>query len=267
MSDKKPANANPILPTTTYSQQLLQQWLPLKNIIWLHGASHSQQEQAMPLIISDDVIYHTLQSPYHTFIMAALNAVSKTEYLRIALLQQKNESISEAQKQGIQTQAQLKIPEDLLDQISVTSLETLQKQLLSKIEMQHDAWQNNIERWANDICAILFNNNYELNQDEVHEFVREERYYDLEARAKEMRIEFKTIKQPKFADYYRLKTRILLQSYLSRRQLPHTSDELNKSLALCKDYFNQIGHDESELNSIQTQEIQSELGILDRDDL
>lgn len=266
MSDNKNTKVNPILPSTTYTQHLLQQWLPLKSLIWLHGASISQYEQAMPLILHDDIISYAINSPYKDFFLASLRAVSKTEHLRIALLQQKNESISEAQKQGIDTRDQLKIPDDLLEQISITSLETLQKQLLSKIEMQHEAWQNNLERWANDIITILSSNNFDLKQDEIKDFSNEERYCDLEARAKELRIEFKAIKQAKFSDYYRLKTRILIQRYLSGRQLEHTTEAINKAMAFCKDYFMQINHDESELNIIQTDEIKSELGILDRDD-
>jgi hypothetical protein len=262
MRTKAPARTSKLLPTTNYSQQLLQQWQPLKALIWQHGASLAQREQGQPIIMHDDITRTAINSPYYHFFTNALAAASKTERLRIALLQQKNESISDAASQGMDTAAQQKIPDDLAEQISITSLETSQKQLFEKIYLQHDAWQNNLSRWAEATINILVNSGFEFTPEEVADFQVEERYHDLEARAAELAIEFKKAAEPTFADYYQLKSRILLQGALSRRQKPHTSDILDSALTCCSEHFTQIKHDEIELNNIQQHEIVDELGIL-----
>lgn len=253
-----------IIPATTYSRMLLSEWLPLKNLIWLHGSNINQRKEQQPNQLNDDIIAAALESPYFDFFVHAFNALARIEKLRLTLLQQKDESLQEARREKLDVDDSDPIPESVLEKVSLTGLENLQQQLFNRIELQHDQWQQNHERWAEDLLAILIEENIELSEDEQAEFYDEERFCDLFSRAREVSMPFKQRKgsSPSFATYFELKTRLLLHNALSYRQLPHTADDISDKVKPCNNYFSQVGHDEKQLRQLQAEEIASEMGIL-----
>lgn len=229
---------------TTYTKSYLTDWQLMKKLLHLYNdrikdiKEFKETNKLKPL--TQQLLNDALSGPYQHFFRQKLNAYQKILYAKEQLTLHETDILENTH---IDTEDMLST--NLLDTISMSKVNELQKQLTQLTQQHNSEWQEKINEWQTILIDII-GNNYGLSETEAYQFTINEPISELLERFEGLNLSIPKIKSSSmgFSNYLTLKTDLAIHSTLARQHQAHQQSDVNKNLKTFKDLFEKIKEEE-----------------------
>jgi len=245
----------------THARITLSDWHVLAKLIAKHSAfikDRPQQEEteteSTPSALSQREIDDAFNGPLQQFFKQASTAYSAIARVRIHLNMREDEAFKDKRADIPEED---KVPENILEQTSISDLNKIQNQLDDLILTHGDYWEQCFEAWNNHMLQRLSDIGLTLSDIEIKEFYDPEPVSELRDRFISLNIPLPKMKKSgmNVSTYLTLKSDIAIQSALSRQHLPHQQADIQKFLKQLKTDFSNIQKQEEDISAEQKSEI------------
>ena len=252
---------------TTYAKTMLHSWPDvtalLKQII---RTSSPQAKQDTEKFVTQKTIQIAISSPYHHWINSLLAAYSQLADYSLQRSAHKEKVIKDSiQKHQIKTSIISKQPltAGQLKKLSVSKLETMQKDLGTIIKQQYTDWKEFYQHWSSKIIEKLAACDITLDENECHDLKRYDQVSEVVAQinASQLTIDKELYNPRDFTDYLKLKSILALHNATLRQQQTSTIKLINKQMKHLKSLFSLLAKQEQQQIKQQQQQQQAVLSI------
>lgn len=237
----------------THARITLSDWHVLAKLIAKHGAlikDRPQQEgaetESTPSVLSQREIDDAFNGPLQHFFKQASTTYAAIARVRIHLNMREDEAFKDKRADIPEED---KVPENILEQASISDLNKIQNELDDLMLAQSEHWEQCLEAWNNHLLQRLSDIGLSLSDIEIKEFYDPEPISELSDRFVSLNIPLPKMRKSEmnFSTYLTLKSDIAIQSALSRQHLPHQQSDIQKLLKQLKTDFNDIRQQEQEI--------------------
>ena len=240
----------------TYQRVLLSDWQTMAKLLFKHSAllkqgGYNEKEfnEDPTNVLTDRQINDSLQGPYSAFFLSHIQTFSKLARWRMAAHIEKEDSLKDNLSSLDKT---LKIPLKKIETVGIDGIKELEEQLNELVSTHNQEWEGQLFFWQISITGALKSDGLELAEIETDDFNAPEPLSELLERYKGLNLEPIKVNYPLcFADYFRLKAYLLIQSALSRQHLAHDDKTIQKNMKILKKPLQEIEKSEKKLLNTQ----------------
>lgn len=243
--------------TGTYTKNILIDWSPLSNYMlekttWVRDTiqSATDTQSIKSPTLSDQQINDALNGPMQLFFKQHLRAYATISKVETALTISSDDLFKDSEHP---IDSFFGVPESLLAKIDFSSLKELRKQCDTLTKEHYEQWQSNIQTWTNILLQDFKKNNLTLSDLEIQEFSINQPISEIEDRFIHLKLASPDLKKTgcDFQEYFTLKSTLVIQSALSRSQLPNTDRDIQNILKSPQHTLKLINKAEKELSKTQ----------------
>lgn len=211
--------------------------------------SDTSSEAATPSLLSLEEMDEILLGPYAAFVKQQCKVYGTLAKVRLAASTADEAAFKEARAMSKAKETTASIPKTVLEQASLSSLDTLQKELDALTLQQNEEWEKHYTAWVQQLITWLEKEDIALTRSEVEEMQRYEPITILKNHYAELGISLPKLKNKEmfFSDYMKLRSRLVIINALSRQHEPHEEADLKKIFKNAKSIFDTIQLEEKTL--------------------
>ncbi len=252
---------------TTYMRVLLNDWQGLADLMQSHASpivgevKTESTPESVKERLTEKQIEDALSGPYATFFQQKLAAYAVYARINMAVLAKEDNPLKNAAEKYELSDADeaikaVQLNKSLLEKLTPANMQKIRKDLDKLVEDHFDNWQTQIEEWYKDICQASKRVKVALSDSEQEQLCADEPISEIKDRYADLNLPWPKLKQngANFREYIQLKVYLAIQSTLSRQQLPHGVEEVNRKQKLLKSTYKRIAEAEEELTTKQQKE-------------
>ena len=241
----------------TYARAMLTDWRPLAKVMQQHTellieSTHKESENdaAQPQIINRRQFDDAIHGPLASFFRHIISAYALVGRFQLEFNIKDNDVFK---GKRINLDELPKIPETVMLNVTIGQIDEMRRELDQMTDQFYQQWMELQDAWKNAITQALEEQNITLAVLEITELQGREPMSELLDRFTDLKIDLPKFDKEKMSwqTYLQLKTIVVIHSALSRNQLQHDTQAINKTLKQIKSVFADIDRQEKQLNQEQ----------------
>lgn len=252
----------------TYTKVIISNYATLNQILFhrtttikdqLINESQSQQEnkaEGMPLVLSNQQLDDALNGPFSSFFKSFLNVFSLIAYLQQQIVQLNDEVFASKNENANNS---YHIARDKLKKISINDIEMFEQKVNSFMTKSNDEWSDLVNESSQLLIEGFGRLNMKLTDTDLQELYNLYTASELVNRLNDMKVDCSAQEKSTenhLQNYFTLKCKLTLYSYLGREQQQIDNKHIEKSLTSFSELLASLTKKEKEISKRTQKELQ-----------